>query len=124
MTASYAGSLKGRTPMEALTGETPDISEYLDFGFYDLVWYKENAGLGEIQLGRFLDVSHSTGSLMSYYVLPSSGIPVSRTTVQRMTELEKSTEANKKRIIEYDAAIAARFKEERLGKTGSIWNCS
>jgi hypothetical protein len=118
MTASYAGSLKGRTPMEALTGETPDISEYLDFGFYDLVWYKENAGLGEIQLGQFLDVSHSTGSLMSYYVLPSSGIPVSRTTVQRMTELEKSTEANKKRIIEYDAAIAARFKEERLGKTG------
>ena len=56
--------------MEALTGETPDISEYLDFGFYDLVWYKETAGLGEIQLGRFLDVSHGTGSLMSYWVLP------------------------------------------------------
>jgi hypothetical protein len=41
MTASYAGCLKGRTPMEALTGKTPDISEYLDFGFYDLVWFKE-----------------------------------------------------------------------------------
>jgi hypothetical protein len=39
MTASYAGTLQGRTPMEALTGETPDISEHLDFGFYDLVWY-------------------------------------------------------------------------------------
>jgi hypothetical protein len=25
--------LQGRTPLEELTGETPDISEYLDFGF-------------------------------------------------------------------------------------------
>ena len=104
--------------MEALTGETPDISEYLDFGFYDLVWYKEDAGLGEVQLGQFLDVLHGTGSLMSYWVLPILGIPISRTTVQRMTELEKSTDVNKSRIIKYDASIAERFKEERLGKSG------
>ena len=30
---------KGRTPIEHITGETPDISEYLDFGFYDWVLY-------------------------------------------------------------------------------------
>ena len=28
---------KGRTPLEIVTGETPDISEYTDFGFYDWV---------------------------------------------------------------------------------------
>ena len=33
--------------MEQIMGETPDISEYLDFGFYDWVWYKDNAGLGD-----------------------------------------------------------------------------
>ena len=27
------------THIEALTGETPDISEHLDFDLYDLVWY-------------------------------------------------------------------------------------
>ena len=37
----------GRTLLEILTGETPDISEYLDFGLYDRVWFKENAGLEE-----------------------------------------------------------------------------
>ena len=26
---------KGHTPLEIITGETPDITEYLDFGFYD-----------------------------------------------------------------------------------------
>ena len=31
--------LDGRTPWETVTGNTPDISEYLDFDFYDLVWY-------------------------------------------------------------------------------------
>jgi hypothetical protein len=118
MTASYAGRLQGRTPLESLTGETPDISEYLDFGFYDLVWFKEDAGIGEIKIGRFLDVSHSVGTLMSYHILPCSGIPISRTTVQRMTELEKTTDVNKARIAKFDQDVAERFKEERLAMTG------
>ena len=118
MTASFAGRLQGRTPIELVTGETPDISEYLDFGFYDLVWFKADAGIGEIQIGRFLNVSHNTGSLMAYLVLPESGIPVSRTTVQRVTEIEKTTDANKARIKQYDSKIAERFKEERLAKNG------
>jgi hypothetical protein len=112
LTTSYVGRLQWRTPLEAITGETPDISEYLDFGFYDLMWFKENAGLGETQLGRFLDVDHKVGSLMSYKILPRSNIPVLRTTVQRVTELEKSTKASKARIASYDSAI------ERLAKNG------
>ena len=58
ITASFAADLQGRTPLEALTGETPDISQYLDFGFYDRVWFKEDAGVGDTKLGRFLGVSH------------------------------------------------------------------
>ena len=37
----------GRTPIEIVTGETLDISEYADFSFYDWVLYRRNAGLGE-----------------------------------------------------------------------------
>mmetsp|Transcript_25131 Transcript_25131/g.35993 ORF Transcript_25131/g.35993 Transcript_25131/m.35993 type:complete len:107 (-) Transcript_25131:2678-2998(-) len=32
-------SLNGRTPYELLTGKTPDISELVDFTFYDWVKY-------------------------------------------------------------------------------------
>jgi hypothetical protein len=78
----------GRTPIEIVTGEIPDISEYLDFGFYDRVFYKENTGLGETLLGRFLGVSHRVGNLMSYWILGITGRPVSRTTVQRLTALK------------------------------------
>ena len=78
--------------MEALTGEKTDISQYLDFGFYNRVWLKEDAGLGETKLGRFLEVYHHIGSLMRYWVLTASGIPMSITNVQRVTNLESQTE--------------------------------
>ena len=51
-TSNSARGLEGRCPLERITGETVDISEYLDFGFYDWVWYRENVGLGITKLGR------------------------------------------------------------------------
>ena len=45
ITASFAEDLQGRTPLEALTGETPEIFQYLYFGFYNWIWFKEDAGL-------------------------------------------------------------------------------
>ena len=92
ITASFAADLQGRTPLESLTGETPDISQYLDCGFYDRVLFKEDAGVGETKLGRFLRVSHYIGYLMSYWVFPASGILMPRTTVQQVTNLESQTE--------------------------------
>ena len=38
--------IDGGIPLENLTGETQDISEYLDFGFYDRVWYSLGTRLG------------------------------------------------------------------------------
>ena len=55
----------GTSPDEP-TGETPEISKYLEFTFYDWCWYNDNAGLGETELGCWLGVSHRVGSLMSY----------------------------------------------------------
>ena len=56
-TELFAADLHGRTPLDALTGETTDISQFLDFGFNNWVWFIEDAGLGETKLGRFLGVS-------------------------------------------------------------------
>jgi len=56
LTASYAGDLQGRTSIKKLAGETPDSSEYLDFGFYTWAIYKEYAGLSEVKLGKLLRI--------------------------------------------------------------------
>ena len=68
-TSSDAPDLKGRTPLEWVTGDTVDISKYLDFGFYDWCSYHKNAGLGPTKLGRWLGVAHKVGGLTSYWVL-------------------------------------------------------
>ena len=121
-TASYAGNLEGRTPIEKLTGETPDISEYLDFGFYDWVVFKEDAGLSEVKIGRFLGVSHEVGSLMSYWVLPDTGVPQSRTSAQRLTLLEQGVEANLARMLLFTRKIEEKFKDDITVEKGTIPN--
>ena len=50
-TANSARGLDNWCPLERITSETVDIPEYLDFGFYDWLWYIENVGLGETKLG-------------------------------------------------------------------------
>jgi hypothetical protein len=57
-TSTQAGGLRGACPLEEVTGETVDISEYLDCGFHDHISFKENAGLGVTSIGRWLGVSH------------------------------------------------------------------
>lgn len=119
MTVSSSRYAKGRTPLEIVTGETPEISEYIDFGFYDWVVYKENAGLGETKLGRWIGVSHKVGPLNSYWILPISGIAISCTTVQRLTNLEQQQDHWKKKMKQYDDAI-----EERLNIRNPFLNLS
>jgi len=92
LTVSSSRYARGRTPLEIITGDTPDITEYLDFGFYDWVYYRSNAGLGPSEIGRWLGLSKRVGPLMSYWILPRSGIPISVTTVQRITNLELQTD--------------------------------
>ena len=81
-TSSDVADLKGRTPLERITRDMVDISEYLDFSFYDWCWYHDNAGLGPTKLGRWLSVAHKVGGLMSYWILTVNCTVIARTTVQ------------------------------------------
>jgi hypothetical protein len=112
-TTSSSRYANGRTPIEIITGETPDISEYLDFGFYDWVFFKENAGMGAVALGRFLGVSHRVGNLMSYWILPVTGHIVSRTSVQRVTNLELQEDNLIRRCRAFDIAIKNYCNDEQ-----------
>ncbi len=113
-TSNSSRGLHGRCPVEQITGETVDISKYLDFEFYDWVWYRKNAGLGKTKIGRWLGVLHPIGTLMSYWVLTSNGKVKSRTTVQRMTNLESQFDENKTRIQRFTSQLAERIRENEI----------
>ena len=116
-TYSAAGELHGNIPITTVTGETEDISEYLDFGFYDKVWYKDNAGLDPAQAGRWLGVASRTGRLMTYHILTSKGEVVARSTVQRVPYLELQLDEVKNTFKAFDDEVAKRLKHD-LGYEG------
>ena len=62
--------INGRTPIEIITSETPDISEYIDFFFYNWVTFRSEAGFDQPRIGRCLGVSYKIGQAMSYWILP------------------------------------------------------
>jgi hypothetical protein len=103
----------GRTGHEEITGDTPDISEYVDFDFYDWVWYwdapdKENSP----KLGRWLGPSHRIGATMCYYVLVQNGEVISRSSVQHMTLIEMQKDDMKLRMEAYDKEVGGRLRDE------------
>ena len=55
---------------------------------------------------------------MSYWLLPASGIPIARTTVQRVTNLESQNEQCKRRFNVYDKQIAKKFNEKFISANG------
>ena len=91
--------------MEVIAGITLDISEWLDFHIYKWVHYKTNAGLGPQEIGRWLGISHKTGPMLTYWILPKSGIPISCDTVQHVTRAERETEEVKVSMENWTRAI-------------------
>eukprot|EP00804_Cyclotella_cryptica_P025206 CCRYP_010330-RA/>CCRYP_010330-RA protein AED:0.37 eAED:0.37 QI:0/0/0/1/1/1/2/0/416 len=102
---------KGRTGYEEVFGKTPDISEYCDFEFWDLVWFHKTShpGLGEEirALGRFAGVSHRVGRDMCYWIMPVSGIPISDTTVQHVTTEDLLNPDIKSQVDKFNEKLVA-----------------
>ena len=67
------GSLHWRTPIEKLTGSTPDISSLLCFQFWEPVYYKldDSSFPSESteKLGRFVGISEHVGHALTFKVL-------------------------------------------------------
>jgi Reverse transcriptase (RNA-dependent DNA polymerase) len=105
-------ALKGRTPYELVTGETPDISEWIEFSFYEPVWY-HTADLFPGQrrnLGRWMGVSRNVGQAMCYWVLARTGEIVARSTVQHLTADELASPDVKAQLDDFDANVKRRLE--------------
>jgi hypothetical protein len=113
-----AHTINGGVPLQGITGDTIDISNYLEFGFYDRVWYIDNGGMAEIKPGRWLGVAENLGSIMTYYVLQQNGKIVARSTVWNPTNLEQQTDDVKATFKAFDDEIAQRKGSEDLPVEG------
>jgi hypothetical protein len=92
-----------RTQYEEVTGQTPDISKWLDFEFYDLIWWldcptKPNFTDATRRLARWLGISHHVGSNLRYWLITESGKIISKTSVEHVT-CDDYLQADKKKEI-------------------------
>ena len=92
-------SLGWRTPMELLSGDTPDLSVFRYY-FWEQVWFKAITGVSEKQIkwvkGRFLGVAWTTGDNLCYRVVPEDGYA---RTVHRTIVLPRDPNENAPREI-------------------------
>ena len=61
---------------------------------------------------------------MSYWILPESGIPISASTVQRLTNDERSTNEVQKRMNDFDDKRKAVFEAQNVDITNELHDIS
>jgi len=94
-----------------VTGNTPDISEYICFNWFQPVWYYDNTSFPEPtkHLARWIGVAHNIRQAMCFWVLPPSGVPIARSTVQAISEVELRSAEVQEQIRIYDETIRGKL---------------
>jgi len=112
-----AGSLyqlEGRTPFEAVMGNTPDISSLVPHDFYEYVWYYDQTAefpAPKRKLGRWLGEAQNFGQAMCYWVLSKNAVPIVRSTIQSIPDDEQLMETFKAQAQLLDDKIVSKFGE-------------
>ncbi len=94
----------------------PDISEFLEFTWYEPVWYFEPAAFPEQtrKMARWMGVAHRVGQAMCFWLLPSTGIPIARTTVQKVLSDDLMTDKVQQEIHALDQGIVCNLKADSV----------
>ena len=113
-----------RTGYEEVTGDTADISEWLDFEMYDLVYWIDRPNKPDTsddvrRLGRWLGISHRVGSDMCYWIITDSGKLVSKTSVEHVIRDDYLNPEVKKQIDEFNDKLDKRLDDSKFILEGS-----
>ena len=134
-TAHQLYELHGRTLYEIVAGDTPDIMEWLEYDFYQPVWFYSPAmfPVEKQLLRRWLGVAHRVGQALCYWIIPVSGVPIARSTVQPISKDDLARKEVIDELASYNMSIAVFFAkknhkypsldmEETQGLTTDIFN--
>jgi hypothetical protein len=105
--------LQGRCAAESVLGFTPDISSYIQHGWYDVVWYRDADG--EDKLGHWLGPATQHGGGDAYWLLPLSCKPIIRSTVWSLTVSERAMHSTISSIDQLNRSI-----ESKIGDSATL----
>ena len=120
MTATNLFDLNGRTPFETVLGFTPDISELVEFGWYQWVWYHDAVHPDKDNLGRWLGPAHNIGQGLAYYILNHNAEVVVRSTVSGIKDdyiSPMDLEARQKEFTDRVESIIGNFQHSTIQRS-------
>ena len=88
LTATRHFMLDERTPFEKVYGHTPNITEYIQYRWYEWIWFYDIIELNKKSLGRWLGPSLHVGELHTSYILAESVKVITRSTTRPITTEE------------------------------------
>lgn len=107
---------KGRTGFEITFGFTPDISEYVEFRFYDYCYYwdtPQGYPHEKKHIGRWLGVAHRVGQAMVFWVMNTNGKVIARSTVIPVEPSDYEVEEVRQRMADLDKTITDKIGDYR-----------
>ena len=113
-TAHQLYKLHGRTPCEIVAGDTPGITEWLEYDVYQPVWFYSPAvfPVEKQLLRRWLGVVHRVGQALCNWILPVSGVPIARLTVQPKSKDDLATKEVLDELASYNMSVAVFFAKK------------
>ena len=123
-TVNSCFELQGQVPETYIKGETADISEFAEYGWYQWVMFRDTVASypeDKVVLGRYLGPSKDVGPAMTAKILSKSGNVRHRTTFRAISDDEASCPVHIQARKAFDEAIngvlgpnatAADFPEE------------
>ena len=91
------------TGYKEVMGQMPNISEWLDFEFYDLVWWLDHPTKPDVTdyvhwLAWWLGISHCIGSDLCYLLIMDTGKIISKSSVEHVMHDNYLNEDKKQQI--------------------------
>jgi hypothetical protein len=85
--------LNGQVPDEHMKGETPEITELLQFEWYELVWYHDPGSFPEQKrkLGCWVGIAEGVGQKLTYWILTEKCSISARSSVHSVRPDEGTT---------------------------------
>ena len=110
LTAHDYFGLEGQVPEALYHGGFADISKYIQFDWYQYVWYMNPKS--EKQLGWWVGVAKDVGGLMTFWILLKSGIIIPRSSVTALAPEEIGSNGMKAMMKELDDGIRQRIRDQ------------
>ena len=111
--ASTHVAARSVTPFELVYGYSPDISEFVSYEWYEVIWYQLPTEFQSQKLGRWLDVTNNIGSGHVYQVITQTGQVISTSSISHLTDKEMKEDRIKRAIKELDDSIESKIGNYR-----------